>query len=131
MHTVLIVEDDDSVRALARRVLEARDYRVWLAGSAEEAMQILNDFSGDLSVLITDVVLPSRGGRDLADLASQRWPHLRVVYMSGYTDEELRRHGVLGANDYFVEKPFTPEALAKRVRQAIDDGNVNLLQNQP
>jgi two-component system cell cycle sensor histidine kinase/response regulator CckA len=128
---VLIVEDDDSVRALARRVLEARDYRVWLAGSAEEAMQILNDFSSDLAVLITDVVLPSRGGRDLADLASQRWPHLRVVYMSGYTDEELRRHGVLGANDYFVEKPFTPEALARRVRQAIDDGNVNLLQNQP
>ena len=60
-----------------------------------------------------------------------RWPHLRVVFMSGYTDEELRRHGVLGATDYFVEKPFTPESLARRVREVLDNGHVNLLRSQP
>jgi two-component system, cell cycle sensor histidine kinase and response regulator CckA len=128
---VLIVEDDDSVRALARRVLESRDYRVWLAATAEEAVQILHDYGAELSLLITDVVLPSKGGRDLAQQALRVYPHLAVVYMSGYTDEELRRHGLIGANDHFIEKPFTPEAFAHRVREAIDDVAVSLPRSQP
>jgi two-component system, cell cycle sensor histidine kinase and response regulator CckA len=127
---VLIVEDDDSVRALARRVLEARDYRVWMAGSAEEALQLLKEVGSEVSVLVTDVVLPSKGGRDLAEQALDTWPHLRVVYMSGYTGEELIRHGVLGADDHFIEKPFTPEAFARRVRDALDGVPLSLLRNR-
>ena len=128
---VLIVEDDDSVRALARRVLESRDYRVWLAATAEEAAQILLDYGAELSLLITDVVLPSTGGRDLAEQAVQTYPHLGVVYMSGYTDEELRRHGAIGRREHFIEKPFTPEAFARTVREAIDATTVNLPRSQP
>jgi FixJ family two-component response regulator len=84
-----------------------------------------------LSLLITDVVLPSKGGRDLAEQALRAYPHLAIVYMSGYTDEELRRHGAIGSRDHFVEKPFTPEAFARTVREALDATTVNLPRSQP
>jgi PAS domain S-box-containing protein len=128
---VLIVEDDDSVRALARRVLENRGYRIWVSSTAEEALQILNQYGSELSVLLTDVILPSMTGQQLVEEIRESWPHLGVILMSGYTGEEMRRHGVVGAGDYFLEKPFTPDALAHRVREVIEALALNLPQNQP
>jgi two-component system, cell cycle sensor histidine kinase and response regulator CckA len=128
---VLVVEDDDSVRALARRVLESRGYRVWVSSSAEEALQILREYAAELSIVLTDVVLPALSGHDLVEQIRDNWPHLGIIFMSGYTDEEMRRHGGIGASDAFLEKPFTPEALAQRVREVLDGVGVNLPQNQP
>jgi PAS domain S-box-containing protein len=127
---VLVVEDDDSVRALARRVLESRGYRVWIAGSAEEALQILAEYADELSLVITDVVLPAMSGHDLIEKVRESWPHLGAIFMSGYTDEEMRRHGGIAPTDAFLEKPFTPDALALKVRQVLDSVPVNLPQNQ-
>ena len=117
---VLVVEDDDSVRALTRRVLESRGYRVWMAGSSEEAFRVLNDYGAEMSLVIADVVLPSMNGHDLVERVRDQWPNIRVLYMSGYTDDDVRRQGAVGALDDFLEKPFTPEAFAQKVREVLD-----------
>ncbi|HET9439393.1 MAG TPA: ATP-binding protein [Longimicrobiales bacterium] len=127
---VLIVEDDDSVRALARRVLEGRGYRVWLSSSAEDALPILHQYGNELSLLLTDVVLPTMDGKTLVQRAQEMWPQLGAIFMSGYTDDELRRQGAMGRHDHFLEKPFTPEALANKVRWVLDDLEVNPPRNQ-
>jgi CheY-like chemotaxis protein len=117
---VLVVEDDDSVRALARRVLESRGYRVWLASSPEEALDILQQYGTEMSLLITDVVLPSMSGHDLVDRVRRDLPRIRVLYMSGYTDVDVVRQGNVTADEHFLEKPFTPEAFAHKVREILD-----------
>ncbi|HEY0670922.1 MAG TPA: ATP-binding protein [Longimicrobiales bacterium] len=128
---VLIVEDDDAVRALARRVLEGRGYRVWLSSSAEEALPILHRHGNELSLLLTDIVLPTTDGKTLVQQAQAMWPQLAAIFMSGYTDDELRRQGAMGRDDHFLEKPFTPEALANKVRCVLDDLEVNPRRNRP
>ncbi len=128
---VLIVEDDDSVRALARRVLEARGYRVRISAAPDEALRIMGEYGADLSLLLTDVVLPGMSGQMLARRARELCPHLPVIYMSGYTTEEVQRNTDLSDNDRFLEKPFTPEALAKSVRTALDDARLSLQQSRP
>jgi two-component system cell cycle sensor histidine kinase/response regulator CckA len=118
---VLVVEDDDSVRALARRVLESRGYRVWLASSPEEALDILRDYGTEMSLLITDVVLPSMSGHDLVERARAHFPSMPVLFMSGYTEGDVVRQGSVTSEDHFLEKPFTPEAFAHTVRNILDE----------
>ncbi len=119
--TLLLVEDDDEVRALARETLEAGGYVVIPAASAAEALRLAGDGSRPIDLLVTDVVLPQLlSGRGLAErLTADQVVH-RVLYMSGYTDDAILRHGVLEEGAAFLQKPFTPDALLRKVREVLD-----------
>lgn len=116
--TVLLAEDEDAVRRLVQRALELHGYSVLPARSGEEAEQIERSHLGPIHLLVTDVVMPGMGGRELADTVKSRRPQLKVLYMSGYTNDEVVRHGVIVARDAFLQKPFTPTSLVAKVRAA-------------
>jgi PAS domain S-box-containing protein len=116
--TVLLAEDEDAVRRLVQRALELHGYSVLPARSGEEAEQIERSHLGPIHLLVTDVVMPGMGGRELADTVKSRRPQLKVLYMSGYTSDEVVRHGVILARDAFLQKPFTPTSLVAKVRAA-------------
>jgi PAS domain S-box-containing protein len=116
---ILLVEDEDSVRTLVRRVLEEQGYEVLEAGLPSIALQIAEDAKEPIHVLVTDVVMPEMSGRQLADRLATIRPETRVLYMSGYADDEIVDKGVLGPDVVFLEKPFTPEALARKVHQVL------------
>jgi two-component system cell cycle sensor histidine kinase/response regulator CckA len=118
--TIILVEDDETVRKLAREVLETCGYRVLEAADATIALLICDQHPEAIHLLLADVVMPEMSGRDVANqLLSQR-PQLRVLFMSGYTDDAIVHHGVLDEGMNFIQKPFTPDALAVKVRQALD-----------
>ena len=118
---VLVVEDEEDVGRLARRILERHGYRVLLAGSPAQALDIAARELA-LDALLTDVVLPGMSGRALAERLLQTHPRLRVLYMSGYTDDALSEHGVLTAGTAFIEKPFSADALVAKLREVIHGG---------
>jgi CheY-like chemotaxis protein len=118
--TVLLVEDEDGVRRLARIALEAQGYTVLEAATAADAARAAEVHAGPIHLLLTDVVMPDRGGRDLADAVRALRPGVKVLYMSGYTDDAVLRHGVLKATGAFLQKPFTPLRLARQVRAVLD-----------
>jgi len=118
--TVLLVEDDPSVRALARMGLEAFGYRVLEAENADQALRIADGHAEPIHLLLTDVVLPGMGGRELAERLCIRRPGLQVLYMSGYTDDAVVRQGLLQEEVAFLQKPYTPATLAARVREVLD-----------
>jgi PAS domain S-box-containing protein len=119
--TILLVEDEDVVRDLAREVLEGRGYSVVAARHAGEALVVAERHPGPIHLLLTDVVMPHMGGRELAERVSPLRPGIRVLYVSGYTDDEVLRHGVMEAEVAFLQKPFTSETLLHRVRGLLDD----------
>jgi PAS domain S-box-containing protein len=116
--TVLLAEDEDAVRRLVQRALELHGYSVLPARSGEEAELLERSHLGPIHLLVTDVVMPGMGGRELADIIKSRRPQLKVLYMSGYTNDEVVRHGVSLARDAFLQKPFTPAGLVAMVRAA-------------
>jgi len=118
--TVLLAEDETPVRAIARQVLERQGYTVLEAPSAERALDIAAQYSGAIHLLLTDVVMPGMSGRELATKLSHVRPETRVIFMSGYTDEAVTRHGVLQPGSTYVQKPFTPDAIARKVREVLD-----------
>jgi CheY-like chemotaxis protein len=118
--TVLLAEDEAPVRAVARQTLERYGYRVLEAPSAEAALDVADRYSGPIHLLLTDVIMPGLSGRDLAVRLVALRPDVRVIYMSGYTDDAITRHGVLEPGFVFVQKPFTPDALARTVREVLD-----------
>jgi len=118
--TVLVVEDEVSVRSLVRGVLESRGYRVLEASHGADALSISDQHGGPIHLLLTDVVMPEMSGRDLASRVMPRRPEIRVLYMSGYTDDAIVHNGVLDAGTAFLQKPFTPDALARKVREVLD-----------
>ncbi len=118
--TVLLVEDEPGVRKLACKILQTKGYKLIEASRGAEALALCETHKGMIDLLITDVVMPDISGRELADRLRSGHPGLRLLYMSGYTDEAVIRHGVLDAGVAFLQKPFTPEALARRVRQVLD-----------
>jgi two-component system cell cycle sensor histidine kinase/response regulator CckA len=121
--TLLLVEDEDAVRTLAERILTGTcGYRVIEARSGDEALALAGHGPGAIDLLLTDVVMPGMSGFELAERLRARRPGLPVVYMSGYTGEAIAPGGVLPADVDLIEKPFTPETLARRVRAAIDRG---------
>jgi PAS domain S-box-containing protein len=118
--TVLLVEDEEPVRHLARRILERAGYTVLEAGDGEEALGLASRHRGPVHLLVTDVVMPRMGGRELAARLAEARRGLRVLYVSGYNDEAVARHGVLDPGAGFIGKPFTPDAFAEKVRSILD-----------
>jgi len=118
--TILLVEDALRVRAVVREILEMNGYHVLEARHGAEAIEISERHRGPIHLMVTDVVMPQMSGRELAQRLLPVRPDLRVLYMSGYTDDAIVRHGVLGAGMAFLSKPFTPDALAVKVRELLD-----------
>ena len=118
--TILLVEDEEGVRELARDILRASGYTVLEARNGPEALLLCERHQGPLDLLLTDVVMPRMSGRELAERLGPLRPDLSVLYMSGYTDDAVIRHGVLGAGTAFLQKPFAPAALVQRVRESLD-----------
>jgi PAS domain S-box-containing protein len=118
--TILIVEDEPAVRALLLDLLEMDGYQVLEAANGAEALQICRDNEDTIHLMITDVVMPQMGGREVAQSAALIRPQMRVLFMSGYTDDAIGNHGVLDSDVAFLEKPFTPDAVACKVREVLD-----------
>lgn len=117
--TILVVEDDSSVRALVSSVLERAGCRVLVAAGAESAAAIAADYFDPIDLLITDVVLPSMSGRVVADIVRNAHSETKVLFMSGYTDEAIVHHGVLQPDFEFLEKPFSSDQLLRRVKEVL------------
>jgi signal transduction histidine kinase/ActR/RegA family two-component response regulator len=118
--TVLLVDDDAFVAAAARRALERTGYQVLTASNGRQALGILEQHTGSIDVLVTDLVMPEMGGRELADHVLTARPTVRVLYTSGYTAEAMNQQAVLDPNDAFLGKPFTPDSLLRAVHALID-----------
>jgi two-component system cell cycle sensor histidine kinase/response regulator CckA len=118
--TVLIVEDDDSLRKLTRTVLKQRGYKILEAENGEDALRISKEHEGSIDLMITDVVMPKMSGKETAERLQPLHPQMKVIYMSGYTDDAIVHHGVLAAGLNFLEKPFSLEGLARKVREVLD-----------
>jgi len=121
---VVVVDDDPHVRSSIARALRQRGYDVLEAGNGATALELMVDQRRQIDLLVTDVVMPGMDGRELATTARRGRPSLQVLYISGYTDDAVVHHGVERADVDLLEKPFHSEALAARVRQMLDDGQL-------
>jgi CheY-like chemotaxis protein len=117
--TILVVEDDARVRKLIVNVLRGRGYTVLEATRGEDAVRCVREHTGDLHLAVVDVVMPEMSGPELVQKLSAVVPHMRVLYISGYTDEAIVHHRIPESGAAFLQKPFLPEALAKRVREVL------------
>jgi PAS domain S-box-containing protein len=126
VETILLVEDEVVVRALARQVLELNGYTVLEAGHGGEALLLGEQRQEPIHLLVTDVVMPHMSGREVARRLASLHPEMKVLYMSGYTDDAIVQHGVLEPGLFFLQKPFTPNALVKKVREVLDTSQQKL-----
>jgi CheY-like chemotaxis protein len=118
--TILLVEDESVVRRLASRVLTRSGYTVVEAASGPDALARFEEL-GRVDLLVTDMVMPEMGGREVAEVLAGRQPDIRVVYMSGYTADEIFRQALPSARNRFLQKPFAPDDLTSKVREVLDD----------
>jgi len=118
--TVLMAEDESAVRNVAQMMLHRMGYDVLTASNADEALSVAASHTGQIDLLLTDVIMPGMNGRQLAERLTAARPGLRVLYMSGYTDDSLVQHVVLRSDATYLQKPFDAETLARKVRQALD-----------
>ncbi len=118
--TVLVVEDEESVREIAKRVLSEKGYRVLLARESEEGIRIFQEHKESIDLVLSDVVMPGMGGREFAAMLEKIKPGTKILYMTGYTDDTILRHGVQDEGFPLVQKPFTPSSLLAKVREVLD-----------
>jgi PAS domain S-box-containing protein len=119
--TILVVEDEDAVRNLAKRILERAGYTVLTAANGGEALVICGRQQESVGLVLTDVVMPGMNGKELADRLARLYPNLRVLYMSGYTDDAIVHRGVLAPGTHFIGKPFNAADLTRMVREVLDE----------
>jgi len=130
--TVLVVEDDSSVRHLASKVLKAQGYEVLSAVNGQDALRVVHDHMGSpIRLVITDVVMPLMAGNVMADWLKVTYPDLKILFTSGYTDNAIAKHGVLDAGIEFLAKPFSPAILACKVRELLDANLINGKMERP
>ncbi len=120
---ILVIEDDDALRAASARILASAGYRVYTAGGGTEGIRLVEEH-GHFDLLLTDVIMPYMNGREVADLLRARCPQMRVLFTSGYTDRAIVEHGVLEAGTQFISKPFSIPELQKKVRQVLDEATL-------
>jgi two-component system, cell cycle sensor histidine kinase and response regulator CckA len=118
--TILLVEDEPALRELARELLEANGYKVIEAERGEQAIRLVESSQAPIDLLLTDVVMPGIGGKQLATRLLELRPGLHVLYMSGYTDDVINNRGVLSDKALLLAKPFTRAVLLRKVREALD-----------
>ena len=118
--TILLVEDEDIIRGLARQILQHAGYHVLDASCGEEALRLCRECSEPIHLLLTDLVMPETSGKEMVQRLTSLRPATRVLFMSGYTDGAIVHHGVLDSDVQFIQKPFTPVALARKVREVLD-----------
>jgi DNA-binding NtrC family response regulator len=118
--TVLVVEDADPVRRLMVTALAQQGYTVLFAADGDEALRAIGQQAGPLHLLITDIVLPRRGGPEIAGELTRARPGLKVLYTSGYAERGMVENGALEPGAEFLQKPFVPDALARKVREVLD-----------
>jgi CheY-like chemotaxis protein len=120
--TVLVVEDEEIVRELVCEVLEHQGYNVICAADGIEALTVAGDFDGDIHLLVTDVIMPHMNGHELASKLCRLRPEMMVLYVSGYSDNEIGDHGDLDPRHELLQKPFTPQTLARKIRDVLREG---------
>ncbi|HYJ47399.1 MAG TPA: response regulator, partial [Pyrinomonadaceae bacterium] len=118
--TVLLVEDEEMVRQLTRQILEMHGYRVLEANNGKDAIELCREYEDRIDLVMTDVVMPQMGGRELVERLESLLPDAKVLFMSGYTDDAIVHHGVLDQSMNFLEKPFDPNVLIKKVREVLE-----------
>ena len=119
--TVLLVEDEPLVRGLALRILRDQGYTVLEASNGNEALSVAQEQTGEIiHLLLTDVVMPYLGGKELADRLKTHRPGIKILFTSGYTDQAIVQRGLLNLDFAFLEKPFSPSGLLRKVREALD-----------
>jgi two-component system, cell cycle sensor histidine kinase and response regulator CckA len=119
--TVLVVEDESAVRSLVRRILERRGYNVLTAENGLQALELVGSYPDRIHLVITDVVMPNMGGRELSLNLTRMRPDLRILYMSGYTEDDVVRHRVGEQIVSFISKPFSSDALIDKVRTMLEE----------
>jgi CheY-like chemotaxis protein len=117
--TILVVEDDDAVRNMTREFLKIKGYTVVEARSAPDAIQFTKRHNGPIDLVLTDVVMPGMKGRELVERLASLRPGMKVLYMSAYTEDAIINYGILGPGTAFIEKPFSPDDLACKVREVL------------
>jgi PAS domain S-box-containing protein len=121
LESIFLVEDEPGVRSLARHALESQGYQVVVASNGQEALERAESLDFEIDLLLTDVVMPEMGGRELSERLRLRHPNLRVLYMSGYTDDAVLQHGISQAEMHFLQKPFSMSLLTSKVRAVLDE----------
>jgi two-component system cell cycle sensor histidine kinase/response regulator CckA len=127
--TVLLVEDEPEVRSLVQRILKTQGYTVVTAANPDEAIAVAREFKGTIQVMVTDVVMPGMSGLQLAARLMPTRPNMRVLFVSGYTHDAIGHHGGLDPGTAFLQKPFTPNALARKVREVLEGAPPGDLKN--
>jgi two-component system, cell cycle sensor histidine kinase and response regulator CckA len=120
LEMVLLVEDETSVRTLAETILRRQGYRVVAADSGKEAIEIWKERRGEIDILLTDVIMPHMSGSELAHRLRAMKPGLKVLFMSGYTDDMIAGHGLLAGETQLIQKPFTSKELNRKLRDVLD-----------
>ena len=118
--TILLVEDDAGVRDLAKQVLQTQGYTLLEATNGNQALQLAAAYTAPIHLLLTDVVMPGISGKVLAEQLQQKQPDLKVLYMSGYTENVVAHHGVLEEGVVFIQKPFNAVTLTQQIRVILD-----------